>query len=72
MTAVPVVLGLALALAGGAGLGLALLSMAGKTTFDWSAVWPMVATGAGLVLLVTLFSLPPLWRMMRPDGLRTE
>ncbi|MGP8299380.1 ABC transporter permease [Streptomyces inhibens] len=71
-TAVPVVLGLALALAGGAGLGLALLSMAGKSTFDWSVVWPMVATGAGLVLLVTLFSLPPLWRMMRPDGLRTE
>lgn len=71
-TAVPVVLGLALALAGGAGLGLALLSMAGKTTFDWSVVWPMAAAGAGLVLLVTLFSLPPLWRMMRPDGLRTE
>ncbi len=71
-TAVPVALGLALALAGGAGLGVALLRMAGKATFDWSVVWPLPAAGAALVVLVTLFSLPPLWRMMRPDGLRTE
>ncbi|WP_407287789.1 FtsX-like permease family protein [Streptomyces sp. BP-8] len=71
-TAVPVALGLALALAGGAGLGVALLRMAGKSTFDWSVVWPLPAAGAALVVLVTLFSLPPLWRMMRPDGLRTE
>ena len=28
--------------------------------------------GAGVVALVTLLSLPPLLRMMRPDGLRTE
>nr|WSX22649.1 ABC transporter permease [Streptomyces tubercidicus] len=71
-TAVPVALGLALALAGGAGLGVVLVWMAGKSTFDWSVVWPLPAAGAALVLLVTLFSLPPLWRMMRPDGLRTE
>ncbi|MFE0194135.1 FtsX-like permease family protein [Streptomyces sp. NPDC058989] len=71
-TAVPVALGLALALAGGAGLGVALLRMAGKSAFDWSVVWPLPAAGAALVVLVTLFSLPPLWRMMRPDGLRTE
>ncbi|QHC25681.1 FtsX-like permease family protein [Streptomyces sp. GS7] len=71
-TAVPVALGLALALAGGAGLGLALLHIAGKTTFDWSVVWPLTAAGGALVLVVTLLSLPPLWRMMRPDGLRTE
>ncbi|MGV4929327.1 ABC transporter permease [Streptomyces sp. BHT-5-2] len=71
-TAVPVALGLALAVAGGAGLGLALLRMAHKTSFDWSVVWPLTATGGGLVLVVTLLSLPPLWRMMRPDGLRTE
>ncbi|ANZ16537.1 FtsX-like permease family [Streptomyces noursei ATCC 11455] len=71
-TAVPVALGLALAVAGGAGLGLALLRMAGKTAFDWSVVWPLMAAGGALVLVVTLLSLPPLWRMMRPDGLRTE
>ncbi|MGW2415196.1 FtsX-like permease family protein [Streptomyces tubercidicus] len=71
-TAVPVALGLALALAGGAGLGVVLVRMAGKSTFDWSVVWPLPAAGAALVVLVTLFSLPPLWRMMRPDGLRTE
>ncbi|MFI0224760.1 ABC transporter permease [Streptomyces lydicus] len=71
-TAVPVALGLALALAAGAGLGLALLRTAGKDTFDWSVIWPMVGGGAGLVAVVTLLSLPPLWRLMRPDGLRTE
>ncbi|MER0482387.1 FtsX-like permease family protein [Streptomyces sp. Edi2] len=71
-TAVPVALGLALALAAGAGLGLALLRLAHKTAFDWSVIWPMVGGAAGLVAVVTLLSLPPLWRMMRPDGLRTE
>ncbi len=71
-TAVPVALGLALAVAGGLGLGMALLNMAGKTSVDWSVVWPLPAAGAGLVLVITLLSLPPLWRMMRPDGLRSE
>ena len=32
----------------------------------------MTGIGGGVILLVTLLSLPPLWRMMRPDGLRTE
>ncbi|MYU55042.1 MULTISPECIES: FtsX-like permease family protein [Streptomyces] len=71
-TAVPVFLGLALAVAGGCGLGFALLKLIGKSAMDWSAVWPLPAAGAALVLLVTLLSLPPLWRLMRPDGLRTE
>ncbi|MFE7313716.1 FtsX-like permease family protein [Streptomyces sp. NPDC057555] len=71
-TAIPVVLGLLLALTGGCALGLALLRMSGKTTFDWSVLWAPTAIGAALVVLVTLLSLPPLWRMMRPDGLRTE
>jgi uncharacterized membrane protein YccC len=31
-----------------------------------------VALGAAVVAVVTLLSLPPLWRMMRADGLRTE
>jgi hypothetical protein len=32
----------------------------------------MSAIGGAVVLAVTLLSLPPLWRLMRPDGLRAE
>lgn len=32
----------------------------------------MVGAGGALIALVTLLSLPPLWRLMRPEGLRTE
>ncbi|MFH8349198.1 FtsX-like permease family protein [Streptomyces sp. NPDC018045] len=71
-TAVPMVLGLALAVAGGLGLGRVLLGLAGKGDVVWSVVWPLPLFGAALVLLVTLLSMPPLWRMMRADGLRTE
>ncbi|MFE7540351.1 hypothetical protein [Streptomyces platensis] len=39
---------------------------------DWSVIWPMAGAGAALVVLVTLLSLPALWRLMRPEGLRTE
>ncbi|MFF4601763.1 FtsX-like permease family protein [Streptomyces sp. NPDC001339] len=71
-TALPVGLGLALAVVGGTGLAYVLLRMVNRPGMDWSVVWPLVGAGAGLVLAVTLLSLPPLWRMMRPDGLRTE
>ncbi|WP_405753713.1 ABC transporter permease [Streptomyces sp. NBC_01411] len=71
-TAVPVVLGLALAVAGGLGLGTALLWLVGKSVTDWWGFVPLAGAGGALILLVTLLSLPPLWRMMRPDGLRTE
>ncbi|WP_406208530.1 ABC transporter permease [Streptomyces decoyicus] len=71
-TAVPVALGLGLAVVGGCGLGLTLLRLVGKSAPDWSVIWPMTGAGAALVLVVTLLSLPPLWRLMRPDGLRTE
>jgi len=72
-TAIPVVLGLLLACVGGVGLGAALLAMVGRRfQADWSVVAAMSATGAGVVFAVTLLSLPPLWRLMRPDGLRTE
>ncbi|WP_244418902.1 ABC transporter permease [Streptomyces hygroscopicus] len=71
-TAVPVALGLGLAVVGGCGLGLTLLHLVGKSSPDWSVIWPMTGAGAALVLVVTLLSLPPLWRLMRPDGLRTE
>lgn len=71
-TAVPVVIGLAVAVLGGLALGATLTWMVGKTVSDWFVFLPMVGAGAGLILLVTLLSLPSLWRLMRPDGLRTE
>ncbi|WP_079152484.1 FtsX-like permease family protein [Streptomyces sp. RTd22] len=72
-TAVPVVLGLALSIAGGLALGTLLLKMVGEgLAVDWTGLAMMTGIGAGVIVLVTLASLPPLWRMMRPEGLRTE
>ncbi|MFD4693350.1 ABC transporter permease [Streptomyces sp. NPDC058463] len=71
-TAVPVVIGLLAAIAGGLGLGAVLTWMTAKTVTQWWLFLPLAGTGAGIVLAVTLLSLPLLWRMMRPDGLRTE
>ncbi|CAG6394128.1 ABC transporter permease [Streptomyces cocklensis] len=72
-TTIPVVLGLVLACAGGIGLGAVLIAMVGRAfQMDWGSVALMSAVGAGVVLAVTLLSLPPLWRLMRPDGLHTE
>ncbi|WP_399129893.1 FtsX-like permease family protein [Actinacidiphila sp. ITFR-21] len=72
-TAIPMVLGLLLACLGGIGLGAALLAMVGRPfRADWAGVGSMSAIGAAVVLAVTLLSMPPLWRLMRPDGLRTE
>ncbi|MGX1851447.1 FtsX-like permease family protein [Streptomyces sp. NPDC055299] len=72
-TAVPVVLGLSLALGCGLALGTLLLTMIDHTvTVDWPVVAAMTGTGGAVILLVTALSLPALWRLMRPDGLRTE
>ncbi|WP_405942185.1 FtsX-like permease family protein [Streptomyces sp. NBC_00207] len=72
-TAVPFVLGLVLAAGAGVGLGAVLMSMAAQPVrIDWASVLGMTAAGAGVVVVVTLLSLPPLLRLMRPDGLRTE
>ncbi|MET7482656.1 FtsX-like permease family protein [Streptomyces sp. NPDC005538] len=72
-TAIPIGLGLALATAVGMTLGSVLLKMtATPVRIDWASVLAMTGIGAGVVLAVTLLSLPPLLRMMRPDGLRTE
>lgn len=71
-TAVPVVIGMVAAIAGGIGLGVVLTRMIAKTVTDWWLFLPMTGAGAALILVVTVLSLPPLWRMMRPDGLRTE
>ncbi|MFF7329987.1 FtsX-like permease family protein [Streptomyces sp. NPDC008150] len=72
-TAIPVALGLALAMLAGLALGAVLLRMADeRVSVDWASVLAMTGIGAGVVLAVTLLSLPPLLRLMRPDGLRTE
>ncbi|MFV5994745.1 FtsX-like permease family protein [Streptomyces sp. NPDC056231] len=71
-TAVPVAIGLVAAVAGGLGLGAVMIWMVAKKVTDWWLFLPMTGAGAALILLVTLVSLPSLWRLMRPDGLRTE
>ncbi|MFJ4902401.1 ABC transporter permease [Streptomyces sp. NPDC088727] len=71
-TAVPVVIGLAVAVAGGLALGATLCWMVGKEVTGWWLFLPLTGAGAGIILLVTLLSMPALWRMMRPEGLRSE
>ncbi|MDD9378591.1 ABC transporter permease [Streptomyces sp. ZAF1911] len=72
-TAIPIGVGLALATVVGLALGVVLLQMTGSMiAISWTAVLGMVGIGAGVAVLVTLLSLPPLIRLMRPDGLRTE
>ncbi|WP_405744147.1 ABC transporter permease [Streptomyces sp. NBC_01525] len=72
-TAVPVLLGLALAVGCGLLLGALLLRMIhAEVRVDWPVVAGMTGIGGGVILFVTALSLPPLWRMMRPEGLRTE
>ncbi|NBE82873.1 ABC transporter permease [Micromonospora sp. NEAU-HG-1] len=71
--AVPVLVGLGLAVGFGLGLGAVLLRMVGApVTVSWSAVALGAGLGGGVVLLVTGASLPVLWRLTRPDGLRAE
>ncbi|MFI9615672.1 ABC transporter permease [Streptomyces sp. NPDC052023] len=72
-TTIPIVLGLALAAVVGLTLGTVLLKMtATAVSVDWAGMLSMIGIGGGVVLLVTLLSLPPLLRLMRPEGLRTE
>lgn len=72
-TAVPIALGLLLATTVGLTLGAVLLRMTSTPVrVDWASVLSMAGAGAAVVLAVTLFSLPPLFRLMRPEGLRTE
>ncbi|NGN66958.1 ABC transporter permease [Streptomyces sp. A7024] len=72
-TAIPVALGLTLATGTGVALGAVLLKMAATpVTVDWPAILTMAAAGGAVVAAVTLLSLPPLIRMMRAEGLRTE
>ncbi|WP_369391609.1 ABC transporter permease [Streptomyces sp. CG1] len=72
-TAIPIALGLLLASAVGLTLGAVLLKMVGtRVGVDWPSVLSLTGAGAAVVLTVTALSLPPLVRMMRPEGLRTE
>ncbi|EFL37113.1 integral membrane protein [Streptomyces viridochromogenes DSM 40736] len=72
-TALPVGLGLVLATTVGVTLGSVLLRMTRTpVAMDWASVLTMTGVGAAVVGVVTLLSLPPLLRMMRPAGLRTE
>ncbi|MER5403390.1 ABC transporter permease [Streptomyces sp. NPDC002769] len=72
-TAIPIALGLVLASVVGLTLGVVLQKMTSVSVHvDWSSLLSMTGIGAGVVLLVTALSLPPLLRLMRPDGLRTE
>lgn len=72
-TAIPIALGLLLASVVGLTLGTVLLRMTNTAvSVDWASVLTMTGVGAAVVLAVTLLSLPPLLRLMRPDGLRTE
>ncbi|GGZ28221.1 membrane protein [Streptomyces olivaceoviridis] len=72
-TAVPITLGLLLAAAVGLTLGTVLLKLAATpVSVDWPSVLSLTGAGAAVVLVVTVLSLPPLVRMMRPEGLRTE
>ncbi|GGS79008.1 ABC transporter permease [Streptomyces cinerochromogenes] len=72
-TAVPIALGLLLASTVGLTLGAVLLKMTDTAvSVDWMSVVALTGAGAAVVLVVTLLSLPPLVRLMRPEGLRTE
>ncbi|GLI03621.1 membrane protein [Phytohabitans aurantiacus] len=72
-TVVPVVLGLALAVGFGLTLGAVLLRLVTvPIAVNWAVVGLSVALAAAVMTVVTLLSLPPLWRLTRPDGLRAE
>jgi hypothetical protein len=72
-TAIPVAIGLALSTTIGIGLGAALMKMTDlKVSMDWANIGTILGLGAAMVLGVTILSMPLLWRLMRPDGIRTE
>jgi hypothetical protein len=71
--AIPVLLGLTLAVATGTGLA-TILQAAAKAPirFDWLGIGVTSGAAALVVLLTTTASLPLLWRLTRPGGLRSE
>ncbi|MDI2126556.1 ABC transporter permease [Yinghuangia seranimata] len=72
-TAVPIAVGTCVAAVGGIGIGALLLGVAHRpVAVDWAYVGTVGALGVAAVLAVTLAGLPPLWRLVRPENLRTE
>ncbi|WP_432828687.1 FtsX-like permease family protein [Dactylosporangium sp. CA-092794] len=72
-TAVPVVLGLLVAATLGVAVGAVLLKIVSvPVRLDWASIGAVSGIAAGVVLLVAAASLPPLFRLMRPEGLRFE
>ena len=72
-SAIPIALGLVLASVVGLTLGAVLQKMSQvPVRVYWGSVLSMTGVGAGVVLAVTVLSLPALLRLMRPEGLRTE
>lgn len=71
--AIPVLLGLTLAVLTGSGLALALqTAVDAPLTFDWVGVGVTSGAAALVVLLTTAAGLPLLWRLTRPETLRSE
>lgn len=70
---VPIAVAMVLATLAGLSLGLVLQYLVGAPLLvNWAVVGVSTGLAAGTVLLVNGLSLPALWRLMRPDGLRTE
>ncbi len=70
---IPVLVGLMLAVLTGTALGAVLISIINRSLrFDWAGTATMAGLAGGVILLVTGLSLPALWRLLRPGGLRTE
>jgi hypothetical protein len=71
--AVPVVLGLTLAVATGTGLAMVLQALANAPiSADWYGIGVTSGAAALVILLTTTASLPLLWRLTKPGGLRSE
>ncbi|MFD0662050.1 FtsX-like permease family protein [Thermocatellispora tengchongensis] len=71
--AIPVMLGLVLAVLTGTGLSAILQAAAdAPVRFDWLGIGATSGAAALVVLLSTAASLPLLWRLAKPGGLRSE
>jgi predicted lysophospholipase L1 biosynthesis ABC-type transport system permease subunit len=72
-TAIPMTLGVALACLAGLSVGALILTVAGQPVrVGWAGVSAILAGAGAVTLLATALSLPVLWRMLRPEGLRAE
>jgi hypothetical protein len=72
-TALPVALGMVLAVALGAALGAVLMGIVGLPVgFDWGAVALLAGAGVGVVVAVTVLTLPILRHQISPEALRAE